>query len=321
MSLSAIAAANIAAKTPIPNNKPLYNPYEGIPSGRQLTESIPDFLSRLPPLTTPTDKVGPWIWIANPYSSARPLSQDLGAFTTAGTRILESLSPAIADQETALKGRPQSILSRQLTQLRKTATEQLLNAAQEHGVTHGKWMLFPTPEDVNDVWRLVADATVSGQLGSGAKVATDSGLGDGRPRLVCVYTEEFFNDDDVKRVLKKLAVMGLANQKEAAGAPRGIYYKCGKSSPGFRGGVFFMNKKNYYVAPAFPSHLFIHNKLTNSTLAGSDRCLHPPRNRFQERMGPKSKLTRFQGSVGKRRKGREGGQRMIDHEHEHQIDV
>lgn len=239
LSLSAIAAANMSAKTPVSNNKPLYNPHEGQPYGRQLAESIPDFLSRLPPLTTLTDEVGPWIWIANPYSSARPLSQDLGAFTTAGTRILESLSTAMADQETALIGRPQTLLSRQLTQLRTTATEHLLNAAQDYGVTHGKWMLFPRPEDVNDVWRLVADATASGQLGAGAKVATDSGLGDGRPRLVCVYTEDFSNDDDVKRVLKKLAEMGLVNQKEAAGAPRGIYYKCGESSSSALGSFFF----------------------------------------------------------------------------------
>lgn len=230
LSLSAIAAANIAAKTTVPKNKPLYNPYEGDPSGRQLAESIPDFLSRLPPLTTSTGKVGPWIWIANPYSAVRPLSQDLGAFTTAGTGILESLSAEIVAQETALVGRPQSILNRKLTQLRKTATEHLLNAATKYGVTTGKWMLFPKPEDVNAVWQHVADATASGQLGSSAKVATDSGLDHGRARLVCVYTEDFSNDEDVKRVLKKLVEMGLVNKKEAAGAPQGLYYKCGKSS-------------------------------------------------------------------------------------------
>lgn len=230
LSLTAIAAANIAAKTPVPNNKPLYNPYEGDLSGRQLAESISDFLSRLPPLTSPAGKVGPWIWIANPYSAARPLSQDLSAFTSAGTRVLEFLSAAIIDQKTALVGRPQTILNRKLTQLRKTATEHILDAAREHGVTTGKWMLFPTPGDVNAVWQHVADATVSGHLGSSAKVATDSGLGDGRPRLVCVYTEDFSNDEDVNRVLKKLVEMGLVNKKEAAGAPRGLYYKCGKSS-------------------------------------------------------------------------------------------
>lgn len=225
-SLSAIAAANLAAKSPPPTNKPLYNPYEGDPSARQLAESIPEFLSRLPPLTTPVGKVGSWIQIANPYSTTRPLSQDLGAFTTVGTRILESLSTAIAAKETALVGRPKTLLNRQVTQLRTTATEQLLDTARGHGVTTGKWMLFPLPEDVNAVWQHVADATASGQLGSGAKVATDNGIGDGRPRLICVYTENFSYTEDVKRVLNKLATMGLVHKK---GDPRGIYYKCGKS--------------------------------------------------------------------------------------------
>ena len=229
-SLAAIAAANIAAKkTPLPKNKPLYNPHEGDPSGRQLAESIPDFLSRLPPLTTLASKVGPWIWVANPYSSARQLSRDLGAFTNAGTRILEFLSADIAEQETALEGHPKTLLNRKLTQLRKTATEQILNAAQEHGVITGKWMLFPSSAKVNAVWQLVAEATISEQLGCGAKVATDGGLGNDWPRLICVYTEDCSDHEDVERVLRKLAEMGLVNQKEAAGAPRGIYYKSGKS--------------------------------------------------------------------------------------------
>ncbi len=224
LSLSAIAAANIATKKPPPTDKPLYNPHEGDHSGRQLAESIPEFLSRLPPLTTTADKIGPWIWIANPYSPAHPLSQDLGAFTTAGTQILESLSADIAAQETALVGRPQTLLSRQLTQLRNTATEKLLNTARDHGVTTGKWMLFPRAGDVNRVWELVAEATANGHLGSGAKVATDTGLEASMPRLICVYTKDF-SIEKVQPVLKKLAEMGLVHK---TGDPRGIYYKCGE---------------------------------------------------------------------------------------------
>ena len=252
LSLSAIAATNLATRTPVPNNKPLFNPYEGNSSGRQLSESVPDFLSRLPPLTTPADKVGSWIWIANPYSAVRPLSQDLGAFTNACTRILESLSSEITAQETAHVGRPQTILNRKLTQLRKTATEHLLNAAQEYGVTTGKWMLFPLPEDVNAVWQHVAEATVSGHLGSSAKVATDGGLDHhGRPRLVCVYTEDFSNEKDVKRVLKKLVEMGLVNKKEAAGASQGLYYKCGKFGFFFSFGMVLGNILFIFVPYTF----------------------------------------------------------------------
>lgn len=235
LSLSAIAAAanKVTGKTPAASFKNtrerlLHNPLEGDPSGRQLAESIPDFLAHLPPQTTPTSEAGPWIRIANPFSRVRPLAQDLTAYAGAGARILEALGEAIAAQEAELLGRPQSLRNRKVTRLRKTATEDLLRLAQEHGVTTGKWMLFPSPAEVNAVWRLVADATVSEQLGHAAKVATDSGLGDGESRLVCVYTEDFANVGDVKRVLIKLAEMGLVNRKEAAGEPRGIYYKCGR---------------------------------------------------------------------------------------------
>lgn len=323
--LSAIAAANIAAtKTPaIPqninnnNNKPLYNPYEGDPSARQLAESTKDFLSRLPPLTTPASKIGPWIWIANPHSAVRPLSQDLGAFTAAGRRILESLSAEILAQENALVGRPQLLLNRKLTQLRKTATEQILSAATENEVTTGKWMLFPPPEEVNAVWQHVADATVSGQLGSSAKVATDSGIDhQGMSRLVCVYTEDFSNEGDVKRVLKKLVEIGLVNKKEAAGASRGLYYKCGRSSLSFLGGWgrgAFLGTSEFSFTPSpSPSSPSLFHQSINPSRPRSfsqqdaqshshaqththetNRRIHPPRHRFQERMGPQGKFTRF----------------------------
>lgn len=51
----------------------LYNPYEGHRSGRQLGETVEEFLQRLPPSTTPSVLTAgpehgvPWIYIANPF--------------------------------------------------------------------------------------------------------------------------------------------------------------------------------------------------------------------------------------------------------------
>lgn len=84
-------------------------------------------------------------------------------------------------------------------------------------------MLFPRPDSVERIWRLVADGTASGELGMAAKVATDDGRGESAARLICIYTEDFSNAEDVKRVLKRLKSMGLL---DAAG--RDIYYKCGE---------------------------------------------------------------------------------------------
>ncbi|GJC91763.1 hypothetical protein ColKHC_00589 [Colletotrichum higginsianum] len=45
----------------------LHNPYAGIPYAWQLTETVNDFLARLPPGTTEHSDKFPWIFICNPY--------------------------------------------------------------------------------------------------------------------------------------------------------------------------------------------------------------------------------------------------------------
>ncbi len=233
LTLSSIAASNIAtaakdkAAGKLPTNK-LYNPYEGMEYARQLKEPVTDFLARLPPLTTPASATGPWIYIANPYSDKRPLQEDLTAFTAAGSKILSSFSGQKAAIETQMAGRPKGIITRKITPERKTVEEALLAAAAEKGCTSGKWMLFPMPETVNRTWELVATATAQNELGTAAKVAADEGRGDRVPRLICVYTRDFADKADVKRVLAKLVEMELVQRP--ARDPKGersVYYKAG----------------------------------------------------------------------------------------------
>jgi len=83
-------------------------------------------------------------------------------------------------------------------------------------------MLFVESEEVNLVWGAVARATANNELGHAAKVAPNTGEGQ-RQRLVCIYTNDFTNMEDVKRVVRKLKDIGLI----VANKP--IYYKCGKS--------------------------------------------------------------------------------------------
>jgi hypothetical protein len=45
----------------------LHNPYSGISYAWQLTETVDDFLARLPPATTDQTVDTPWIFICNPY--------------------------------------------------------------------------------------------------------------------------------------------------------------------------------------------------------------------------------------------------------------
>lgn len=82
-------------------------------------------------------------------------------------------------------------------------------------------MLFPPTSQVNSVWQKVCEGVDSNLLGTSAKVSTTSD-GDRGERLICVYTKDFTDMADVRRVLLGLVQLGLVS----ADMPRGIMYKC-----------------------------------------------------------------------------------------------
>lgn len=78
-------------------------------------------------------------------------------------------------------------------------------------------MLFPALGVLNRDWRMVVKGTILNRLGPLAKVATDQG--NSTERLICVYTRDFRDTDDVLRVLKELVTMGIVRSEKC------IYYK------------------------------------------------------------------------------------------------
>jgi hypothetical protein len=98
-----------------------------------------------------------------------------------------------------------------------------------------QWMLFCDYQEVNAVWAAVARATATNDLGIAAKVATGgsrnevSGPNNRRPRLICIYTQDFTDEADVVRVLQKLRKLGLVTAQGT------IHYKTGKSHWGLVG--------------------------------------------------------------------------------------
>ncbi|KAL8741447.1 MAG: hypothetical protein Q9190_005947 [Brigantiaea leucoxantha] len=220
-----------SSSSPEKQQPTLYNPYENLPYARQLSESVPSFLSRLPPLTTPQSSSCPWIYIANPFSTIRPLDQDWAGLSKTGETLLKQFSETQAsiEKEEHIVPAKKGAITRKLTPLRKQLEERLLALAREKKCAGGKWMLFPYPEDVNAHWELVAEATAGQELGTAAKVAPvnegEVGRGSRSARLMCVYTKDFADVEDVKRVLEKLVAMRLVRTKGANGVERGIYYK------------------------------------------------------------------------------------------------
>lgn len=222
---TASAKAAAAAASTTTNAQDLYNPYADLVSCRQLSEPVSAFLARLPPSSTQSTSIGsPWIRIANARSPRRATAEDWAGFTAAGTQLLETFSSKKAELEASMVGKAKGTLTRKLNPLRQKLETDLLAAARERGCTTGKWMLFPPLGDVDSVWGEVATGTAEGELGVAAKVAAREGEGEverGEGSLVCVYTKDFADSGDVKRVLLALKGMGLLRDEG-----RGIYYKC-----------------------------------------------------------------------------------------------
>ena len=215
----------IAENAPSTSPKPVHNMYEGSKEARQLSETVSEFLKRLPPSSIPLAEYGPWIWIANPTHRDEPTKRDLRGFGQRGKELLEDFDRVRAGIETSMAGKTKSVIGRKLTPLRKKLEQDIYALAREKGITYGKWMLFPPPDDVNRIWGLVAQAVADGELGSAAKVATDDGSGTRGARLICVYNEDFANKVEVKRVLKRLDELGLVREGGSIADNKSIYYK------------------------------------------------------------------------------------------------
>ncbi len=85
----------------------------------------------------------------------------------------------------------------------------------------GKWMLFPSMREVDQVWKLLASNIRSGGLPYAAKVATKmqrSGSNDseGDKHVICVYTENYFHREDVRSCRNKLRDLRFGDR---------LYYK------------------------------------------------------------------------------------------------
>lgn len=197
----------------------IHNGYEDETSARQLNETVGQFLARLPPATTRVTLDCPWIYIWNPFvPSDRKTPGRGGHDTVGGGEVAEEFivrGQKRLDQYKAFveKNRtPTGKISARIKKESKEFTNDILRLAGRLGVTKGKWIMYPSPEHCNDVWGKVARATANNELGIAAKISPRED--PDRHRLVCVYTHDFNDKDDVARVLKRLKELGLVRQRQ-----------------------------------------------------------------------------------------------------------
>ncbi|KAI9653458.1 MAG: hypothetical protein M1831_006006 [Alyxoria varia] len=213
------ALAYVESSKPLPV---LRNPREGESTAWQLNESIADFIERLRPSTSTCIDTGPWIWASNPHVEHHPVQSDLAGLTERGTELLQKFQAFQNETEMKMQGKARTTIGRKLSPKRTALEKDLRQAALDFNVRVGKWMLFPTVENVDHDWKLVAKGTTQNKLGIDAKVATAGEDRDPGQRLICIYTRDFDDTNDVRRVLKELVSMGLVRED----SQRGIFYKC-----------------------------------------------------------------------------------------------
>ncbi len=182
-------------------------------------ESIDDFLKRLPVADPATANVGHWLWVRYPHQ--KHVEGDLESFTEISEELLDNFNKKRAKVEGENPGKPPATITRKMRPDKDLLEEDLLATAVKTRVTCGKWMLFPGPQDLQRYWRIVAQATADGKLGPVSKVGTYDPFDGKDETLICVYTYNFADMDDVRRVLDELVELQVCTRD---GKP--IYYKC-----------------------------------------------------------------------------------------------
>ena len=71
-------------------------------------------------------------------------------------------------------------------------------------------MLFLKPQDADAAWERIARSTANGQLGCSAKINPTKDRNE--DAVCCIYTPNFADQEDVKRVLVALQAMGLVSK-------------------------------------------------------------------------------------------------------------
>lgn len=140
----------------------LYNPYEGQVCGRQLGETVEEFIQRLPPSTTApitsmtaNAEVVPWIYIANPFRKPPMVhsahkqyelakeglpdeNSDWAQFVTRGGYILAELSSVKNEIEKKKAGQAKASITKAVNIQKEAIVKKLLDTAVEMHCTSGK---------------------------------------------------------------------------------------------------------------------------------------------------------------------------------------
>ena len=76
----------------------------------------------------------------------------------------------------------------------------------------GKWLIFVPIAQVDNIWSKIKSATEEGRLGHLTKVATaktNPNASDSATKVICVYTYDWADKEDVMRIRQELRQLGI----------------------------------------------------------------------------------------------------------------
>lgn len=101
----------------------------------------------------------------------------------------------------------------------------------------GKWLIFTPLNKLDEKWALISRDTESGKLGIAAKSATgksNSLAKNSFIKVICVYTYDSADKDDVLKVRERLRFLGFINKlyyKTDQATTQGLYSSNNQSKP------------------------------------------------------------------------------------------
>lgn len=85
----------------------------------------------------------------------------------------------------------------------------------QHTIYGGKWLIFVSDHNVDRIWLKIKSATENGILGGSSKVATaktNPGFSNSKVKVICVYTYDWRDEKDAKRVREELREIGITRK-------------------------------------------------------------------------------------------------------------
>jgi hypothetical protein len=110
---------------------------------------------------------------------------------------------------------PDSVKPSEVTDSYWLDAEREIGAYPDHTENGGKWLVFVPISQVDGVWEKIKRATEEGRLGSSAKVSTakpNPNAKDPKVKVICVYTYDWTDEKDTKRVREELRQLGISSK-------------------------------------------------------------------------------------------------------------